>query len=159
MTKKKEVRAGRPTTFTKELAHRVLHRISTSTEGLEKLCETHEDLPNKSTVYEWLLNNQEFSDAFKRARVIQTQLCIQELESVTDAEFYYDEKGVKRYDAALVAQRRLKVETRKWLASKIIPSVYGDKMTVETDTKEKEELKKEIAALREKLDQRNHAEY
>lgn len=146
---KEEKNSGRPTTYNVELAELICRRIATHTESLVNLCNMYDDMPHKSTIYEWILNIPKFSDDFKRARVAQTELTMQELEDVSDAESYIDEKGVKRYDSGLVAQRKLKIDTRKWLASKIIPTVYGDK-----DLKQEEtinSMRQDIIELRQKL--------
>lgn len=153
MTKKKRPedfnKNGRPSKFSKELADLVLRRIATHTEAMDKLCNMYDDMPAKSTIYEWLLDIPGFSDDFKRARVAQTQLCIEELDSLTDGESYIDEKGVKRFDAGLMAQRKLKTDTRKWLAAKIIPQVYGDKDLKQDETINN--MRQDILELRQKL--------
>jgi Bacteriophage Sf6, terminase small subunit-like len=153
MTKKKKPEDynpnGRPSKFSPELSKLVCRRISTHSESLEKLCNMYDDMPAKSTIYEWLLDIPGFSDDFKRARVAQIELTIQELEVVTDAESYIDEKGVKRYDAGLVSQRKLKADNRKWLAAKIIPQLYGDKDVKQDETINN--MRQDILELRQKL--------
>lgn len=42
-----------------------------------------------------------------------------------------DGKPVTVVDAASVQHARLKVDTRKWLVSKMLPKVYGDKLDIE----------------------------
>ena len=39
-------------------------------------------------------------------------------------------------DAASVQRDRLKVDTRKWLLSKALPKIYGDKLTAEVTGKD-----------------------
>ena len=39
-----------------------------------------------------------------------------------------DEDGNERTDHDVIARSRLRVDTRKWLLSKALPKIYGDKV-------------------------------
>lgn len=41
---------------------------------------------------------------------------------------YVSEDGVEQTDHDVIARARLRVDTRKWLLSKLQPKKYGDKM-------------------------------
>jgi len=41
---------------------------------------------------------------------------------------YTDEDGNIRTDHDVIARSRLRVDTRKWLLSKALPKIYGDKI-------------------------------
>ncbi len=43
---------------------------------------------------------------------------------------YIDDNGNERTDNERVARSRLRVDTRKWMLSKMLPKVYGDKLDV-----------------------------
>src|SRR5688572_9232829 len=44
---------------------------------------------------------------------------------------YTDENGNERTDNEVVARSRLRVDARKWLAGKMAPKKYGDKLMAE----------------------------
>lgn len=58
---------------------------------------------------------------------------ILEIADNGENDTYIDEHGNKRTDHDVVARSRLRVDARKWLASKMAPKRYGDK--VETTVK------------------------
>lgn len=47
------------------------------------------------------------------------------------SDTYIDADGVKRTDQDVIARSRLRVDARKWYASKLAPKKYGDKITQE----------------------------
>lgn len=76
-------------------------------------------MPAHSTVLLWVKENQAFADQYARSRETGYLLLADELVEIAD-------------DKAGDAQRdRLRVDTRKWLLSKMLPKVYGDKQTTE----------------------------
>lgn len=139
---------GRPTKYNIEIGNRICELISTSTVGLYTLCQNTKDLPAASTIRLWRVKNPEFSAQYARAKLVQADLLAEDCLDISDASTP-EEIGVDR----------LRVDTRKWLASKLLPKQYGDKLLLEQKTEENEELKKELLALRAELDQRNKREF
>lgn len=84
-----------------------------------------------ATVLLWVKENQAFSDQYARAREIGYQLLADELVDIADDgsnDSYVDDDGKVRTDAEVVARSRLRLDTRKWLLSKMLPKVYGDRV-------------------------------
>lgn len=108
---------GRPSIYTEELASRICERLATG-ESLRKICEDPE-MPARSTVRAWALDNKAFSDQYARAREIGWTDIAEDLLDIAD-----DQQGDPSRD-------RLRVDTRKWLLSKMLPKVYGEKTTTE----------------------------
>ena len=52
------------------------------------------------------------------------------LRAASDAPVPVDDQG--RTDSAAVNQLRLRIDTRKWIASKFRPAMYGDKVDIST---------------------------
>jgi hypothetical protein len=68
------------------------------------------------------------------------------LDKIASEKLYYeDDKGNKRVDSGYSQSQRLIADTRKWIACKLIPKVYGDKQTIEqTVTVKHEDALKEL---------------
>ena len=150
MTAKKrpedKLKSGRPTTYNEEIAALICERVATSTLGLNKLCELHDDLPVKSTVNLWRYKHPEFSTSYAVAKLKQADLLAEECLSIAD-----DDSGDTKINALtgeevpnteFIARSRLRIDTRKWLAAKLLPKQYGpvvadDKKTVSETIVEK----------------------
>lgn len=87
-----------------------------------------------STVLDWTRKYPEFGEQYARARETGYQLLADELVEIADdgsSDSYTDDEGRTRVDAEVVARSRLRLDTRKWLLSKMLPKVYGDKLQTE----------------------------
>jgi hypothetical protein len=73
-----------------------------------------------------------------RARLIGYRTMADELVEISDR---------KAADAAAVNRDRLRVDTRKWLLSKALPKIYGDKLTAELTGKDGAPLEPQETAL------------
>lgn len=117
--------------FQQELADKVCHAVATDTDSLENLVKKY-DLPPVSTIYDWLYKDETFSAKYARAKMIQAQRMIEELEAVSSTKKYYvDAEGNERVDSGFVASQRLIADSRKWIACKLVPRIYGDKQQIE----------------------------
>jgi hypothetical protein len=127
--KKKE---GRPTLYTEELAALICQRVATSTMGLARLCSLHDDLPDKSTVNLWRYKYTEFSTQYAQAKLKQADLLAEEMLDIADDGTNdwmesFGEEGETGYklNGEHVQRSRLRIDTRKFLASKLLPKQYG----------------------------------
>lgn len=121
---------GRPTEYTSELATEICDAIAANSKGVKKLCAENPHWPNKDTIFTWIKNNDEFSDQYARAKQCQVELLIDELLEIADdssQDILFNEEGKEVYDNERVARSRLRIDTRKWLACKLVPRVYGVK--------------------------------
>lgn len=115
MATKPKKKQGRPTKFTQELADTICFRIANG-ETLRAICRDI-DLP-PSTVIEWTMNNKTFSEQYAQSRQKQADAY---------ADMILDE-AFNSHDAQI---GRLRVDALKWVASKLAPKRYGDKVEVE----------------------------
>lgn len=90
-------------------------------------------MPNKSTVFRWLADQEAFRDQYARAReAAADSLADDILEIADDGRHDYVETDLgdgvigSRVDHDHIARSRLRVDTRKWLASKLKPKKYGE---------------------------------
>lgn len=134
---------GRPTVFTPELGRDICRRLSEG-ESLRKILKD-DGYPNISTVMRWLFEDttihtdfQEFQEQYARARQVQAELRAEEIIAIADdSEGDYiirtNENGEEYEvpDHENIQRARLRVDARKWVASKLLPKVYGDKVSAE----------------------------
>lgn len=106
---------GRPSDYTDETAIRMLTRLTLG-EGLVRICRD-EDMPHVSTVYRWLQTNQDFRDRYELARAEQADTLADQLTDIAD-----------NATPENVQVARLRVDARKWIAAKLKPKKYGDKV-------------------------------
>lgn len=108
--------AGRPSSFTEEIADEICARIAAG-ESLRGLC-TDAHLPSEDTVRRWLRDNEKFQGQYRRAREDQADTFADEIVGIADTE---EDPNVAR----------VRIDARKWAAGKLRPKVYGDKITSE----------------------------
>lgn len=81
------------------------------------------NMPTDSAVIKWLVN-PELSQQYTQAREIGYQLMADDILLISDTSVVGDEGDN-------VARSRLQVDSRKWLLSKALPKIYGDKTSIE----------------------------
>lgn len=133
---------GRPTDYTEDLGDLICEGVSRKT-PLARLCDENDKLPNPRTVYRWLRTHKEFCHNYTRAKEDQADYLVEEALTIADnAEIE-------------PADKRIRVDTRKWIASRFNAKKYGDKQFVETkDTTEEitdDDLNAKIMELMEKF--------
>jgi hypothetical protein len=131
---------GRPTIFTQELAKTICRRLAEG-ETLRAICRD-DAMPDRSTVMDWLDKKEDFSSQYDAARIKQAHHLFEELLEIADDgtnDFVEKEtekgKVIVTADKEHISRSRLRVDTRKWFLSKVLPKVYGDKLDVTTDGK------------------------
>ena len=105
---------GRPSDYTQELADSICARLADGM-SLRTICKA-EDMPDASTVFRWLRTKPDFCEQYTRAKEESTEALSEDMLEIAD-----DKNGDPQRD-------RLRIETRKWLASKLKPKKYGDKV-------------------------------
>lgn len=131
---------GRPTKYNEKIAALICDRVASHAWGLMRLCKEYDDLPDKDTINLWRSKHPEFSVQYAQAKLKQADLLADEcLEIADDAscDVKYDKDGNEMINAEFVARSRLRIDTRKWLASKLLPKQYGNEARKE-DSKESE---------------------
>ena len=133
MTAKKKpedlLKRGRPTSYTPELAELICQRTATHTVGLNRLCVMFDDMPDRTTVNLWRWVHPEFSIKYAQAKMFQADLLAEECMEIADDksdDATYDEMGNEVCNTEFIARSRLRIDTRKWLASKLLPKQYGN---------------------------------
>lgn len=132
--------AGRPTDYKPETAALICERL-TEGESLRTICKS-DDMPAASTVFRWLTLHPEFSEQYARAREVQGDALFDDILDIADdgrndwmAVNAEDDVGW-RANGEHIQRSRLRVDARKWMASKLAPKKYGDRVTTELTGKD-----------------------
>jgi len=96
-------------------------------------------MPHKRTVKRWLAEKPSFQEQYARAKEEMAEHFAEEiLEIADDGSNDWIEREVesgkliKVADHEHIARSRLRVDTRKWLMSKLLPKKFGEKLDVDT---------------------------
>lgn len=144
---------ARPTKYNKKVADKICKLIATTNMGLVKICKD-KDMPSTVTVYAWLKNekHKEFLNNYVRARETQQELLAEEILDIADnteddiIELNMNDGTVsEKVNHENIHRSRLRVDTRKWLLSKLNPKKYGDR--IQTDINDITKLRKDVSEL------------
>ena len=122
---------GRPTRYTPKVAADICTRLAEG-ESLRAICRDGA-MPALRTVMGWLFDgeHEEFSQQYASAREVQAEVWADEIVSIADdssSDVTTDKDGKEIVNHEHIQRSRLRVDTRKWVASKLLPKRYGDKI-------------------------------
>lgn len=137
--------AGRPTKYTKELADQICNLIANSEYGLRRVAKEVGVVPE--TIRTWLIQYPEFLAQYARAKEEQADFLADQIieiadDSLNDTQVGEDGKPVLNYDH--IQRSRLRVDARKWKASKLAPKKYGERVDLTTNG---QEIKQSVVLL------------
>jgi hypothetical protein len=113
--------------FTQAVADAVCNRLADG-ESLRRAAVA--EGVTHTTVLDWVRENPQFADQYARAREVGYQLLADQIVEISDdasRDIIETEHGPKT-DSEVVARSRLRVDSRKWMLSKMLPKIYGDKI-------------------------------
>ncbi len=105
--------------FADDMVEELLERTAKG-EQLVKLCGDPR-MPSRSSVYSWIESDAEFAGRFRAARARGVHALAEECLDIADEP---------AADAVVVANKRVRIDTRLRLAGKWLASEYGDKLDV-----------------------------
>lgn len=108
---------ARPTIFCEELADSICDKIANG-ESLRQISK-QEGYPTPGTICRWLTIDEQFLKQYTLAKEICAEVFADEIVAIAD-----NEDGEVNRD-------RLRLDARKWVASKLKPKKYGDKQAIE----------------------------
>lgn len=168
MTRKGEkqlIKGGRPTNFNQAIAERICHLTATHTVGYRRLEKMYDDLPAEQVVREWrLAHATTFGVQYAQAKFLQAELLAEECLDIADdsrndwmESLSDEEKGNGwRLNGDHINRSRLRIDTRKWHASKLLPKKYGE---FKDNLTGNHELDDECKKRYKELDERNKKDY
>ena len=135
-----KLRFNRPSKYSDEVAREICERIMMQ----QTLNEIAADpkMPSKRTIVRWLADtrNVDFREQYYYARRVQAELYVDEIFEIADdssRDFVtkYDKDGNEYQEPnnEHIQRSRVRIDTRKWYASKMVPKIYGDKQQIDHD--------------------------
>ncbi len=116
-----------------ELLDAVCDGIATG-KSARKMC-IELSIPRKQ-LWEWLNEDESFKSQYAHAREEQADFYADEIVEISDdgkRDYVVDADGNKIVDQDHIQRSRLRVDARKWYASKVAPKKYGDKLELSGD--------------------------
>lgn len=113
--------SGRPSSFTQEIADEICARLSDG-QSMRSICR-EESMPCMTTVFKWLRENEGFAQQYARAKDETADAMSEDILDIAD-DVTEDPQS-----------RRVRIDARKWIASKLKPKKYGDKLDLNADIK------------------------
>ena len=117
--------------------------IATSSKGMMTICnqfkQFDENFPAAPTLLSWMNDNPEFAERYTRARQSQADVLADEIVEIADestGDIGFREDGSPCIMPDNVQRSKLRVEARKWVAAKLKPIKYGDKVQNELTGKD-----------------------
>jgi hypothetical protein len=101
-------------------------------------------MPCVATIFNWLRKHDDFLEQYERAKEIQADALAEDILDIADdgtndwmAREDKDGKNIGwQLNGEHVQRSRLRVDARKWIASKLKPKKYGDQVKVEATGKD-----------------------
>jgi hypothetical protein len=131
---------GRPPKYNQEVADTICEEIATSSKSMVTICK--ELGVEVRSVFRWLRDNKDFCHQYACAREAQSDFLVEEMLNIADDHTRDVQEielipgsGIKSQtvDYEVIQRSKLRVDTRKWIASKLKPKKYGDKLDVTSD--------------------------
>ena len=125
---------GRPPTYSDELADRICEEIAQG-RSLNSLCK-QDNFPSMTAVINWLADPSKARFVAKYARARQAQAdaifdeCLEIADDCSTDVVQVERNGrlVTEANPAAIQRARLRIDARKWIAGKLRPDKYGDKV-------------------------------
>lgn len=118
ITEVKPKKLGRPTDYNDVLVDKLLVLVSEG-KSMRTIAAT-EGMPDVTTMFDWLRKYSDFAQRYAHAKEEAADTFVEELIELTD---------MANVDNMIdIQKRKLQVDTRKWIASKLKPKRYGEKL-------------------------------
>jgi hypothetical protein len=130
---------GRPSLYSQELADKICEQVVLGY-SMRTICKD-ESMPCIATVFSWFRTKPEFLAQYDKAKENQADTLAEDILDIADngdndwmEKNDPDNKGYA-YNGEHVQRSRLRVDARKWIASKLKPKKYGERITQDINGK------------------------
>ncbi len=112
------------------IAEQICDAIAVTPKSLEAICKANPAFPHHETFRRWLHNSDEIRGMYARAKASQCQILADQIIEIADDSardvIKTDDGDV--VDREVIERARIRIDSRKWLASKLAPRIFGDKL-------------------------------
>lgn len=129
---------ARPSSFTQETADRICELLADGI-SLREVCRM-DDMPGRSTVWRWIDADEAFRAQYARAKAEGLEAIAEDILDISDnAHNDWMRRNHGEDDPGWVAngesiqRAKLRVDSRKWLLSKLAAKKYGDRQVIAGD--------------------------
>jgi hypothetical protein len=86
-------------------------------------------------MYRWVQLDDKLRDRYAQARQHQAQVLADEIAAIADEtqegiKTKVTERGTEITTGDMIEHRKLRIDSRKWIASHLLPKVYGDRIAL-----------------------------
>lgn len=117
--------------YSEDVLDLILDRVAAG-EALSRVCNSP-DMPTRKSFFEWVEKDPSIKIKYEFAIQLRADGLADDILQIADDglnDTYQDDAGNTRTDQDVIARSRLRVDARKWLASKMAPKKYGDKLDI-----------------------------
>lgn len=130
---------GRPSKFSQSIADKICNEII-SGKSLRTIC-LEKNMPAPSMVFRWLANDKykKFREQYAHACQARTDALVEEIFDIADdghndwMEKNFGNRTETVVNREAIERSKLRVDSRKWYASKMKPKKYGEKLDLTSD--------------------------
>lgn len=119
------MKLGRPTEYSDIIFDTICDRLADG-KSLKSICEA-EEMPSKATFYNWINNSKDLLDKYTRAKDDASDALADDIQDISDKVLNGE------YEAN---NARVAIDAKKWIASKLKPKKYGDKLDMTSNGKD-----------------------
>lgn len=131
--------AGRPSLYSVELADQICERLANG-ESMRSVCRD-ENMPAMSSVFKWLREIPQFSQQYAKAKEESADALVEDMLDIADdgTNDWMEKHGKDgenigwQLNGEHIQRSKLRVDVRKWAASKLKAKKYGDKIELSGD--------------------------
>nr|WP_267550443.1 hypothetical protein [Rhizobium rhizogenes] len=98
-------------------------------------------MPGQTTVFRWLNANDDFRQQYARAREVQADTLFDDILDIADnaRNDWMERRGEDdagwQVNGENIRRSQVRIEARKWMAGKLRPKVYGEKLDIDLNGK------------------------
>lgn len=101
-----------------DIAEEICVEVACSSRSITTILASDKRFPSLPTVTKWLNSNADFANAYARAKQFQADLLGEDILDIADSD------ELEAHD------KRIRIDARRWLMSKLHSRKYGDKLDV-----------------------------
>jgi hypothetical protein len=122
---------GRPSIYTDELAATICEQIACG-RSLSEICRD-EGMPDRHSVRKWVSERADFRAQYAEARIWWAHSVAEDIDDLTNSAplIAAEAEAAGRNGNAAVQALKVQIDSKRWLLSKIVPTIYGDRLTQE----------------------------